>query len=187
MSMREQFVKTVEALLATDQRLLVLLGDIGVRGFRNAFKLFPGRIYNIGIIEQSTVSLASGLSMEGFIPLVHTIAPFLVKRVTEQLKNDFCYQGLGGNFVSVGASYDYAALGRTHHCPADVGILKNLPGMEIVLPGTAKEFDLLFRASYSDNKPTYFCLSEWENPQSFASGFVKAEVVKKEGWLRWWR
>jgi transketolase len=179
MNMRAQFVKTVEALLAADERLLVLLGDIGVWGFRNAFNLFPGRIYNIGILEQSTVSLASGLAMEGFIPVVHTIAPFLVERSIEQIKDDFCYQGLGGNFVSVGASYDYAALGCTHHCPADVGILKNLPGMEIVLPGTSGEFDLLFRAGYADHNPTYFRLSERENPESFAVSFGRAEVVKK--------
>ena len=179
MSMRAQFVKTVEGLLAADERLFVLLGDIGVWGFRNAFNLFSGRVYNIGVVEQSTVSLASGLAMEGFIPVVHTIAPFLVERSIEQLKDDFCYQGLGGNFVSVGASYDYAALGCTHHCPADVGILKNLPGMEIVLPGTAIEFDLLFRASYANNNPSYFRLSERENPESFAVGFGRAEVVKK--------
>ena len=179
MNMRAQFVKTVEALLAADERLFVLLGDIGVWGFRNAFNLFAGRVYNIGILEQSTVSLASGLAMEGFIPVVHTIAPFLVERSIEQIKDDFCYQGLGGNFVSVGASYDYAALGCTHHCPADVGILKNLPGMEIILPGTSGEFDLLFRAAYADHNPTYFRLSERENPESFAVSFGRAEVVKK--------
>ena len=165
--------------LEKDERLVLLLGDIGVFGFRKAIKSYPDRVYNIGILEQSTVSLAAGLAMDGLIPVVHTIAPFLIERSLEQIKVDFCYQKLGGNFISVGASYDYAALGCTHHCPADVGILRNLPGMEIIVPGTSSEFDTLFRQTYSDQNPTYFRLSERENPLSYNVRFGKAEIVKK--------
>lgn len=179
MNMRQQLVQTVESILAQDDRLVLLLGDIGVFGFRKAFELFKNRVYNIGILEQSTISLAAGLSMEGFVPVVHTIAPFIVERSFEQLKIDFCYQQLGGNFISVGSSYDYAALGCTHHCPGDVGILKNLPGMEIILPGTAGEFDSLFRQVYANNNPTYFRLSERENRTQYNVKFGKAEVVKQ--------
>jgi len=177
--MRKQFVKTVESILAQDEKTILLLGDIGVFGFKKAFELFPERVLNIGILEQSTIGLAAGLSMQGFIPIVHTIAPFLVERSIEQLKDDFCYQKLGGNFVSVGSSYDYAALGCTHHCPGDVGMLKNIPGMEIALPGSAEEFDKLFRKSYANGKPTYFRLSERQNSKSRNVKFGKAEIVKK--------
>jgi len=177
--MRKQFVKTVESILEQDEKAILLLGDIGVFGFKKAFELFPDRVLNIGILEQSTIGLAAGLSMQGFIPIVHTIAPFLVERSIEQLKNDFGYQQLGGNFVSVGASYDYAALGCTHHCPGDVGMLKNIPGMEIALPGSAEEFDKLFRQSYANGKPTYFRLSERQNSKSSNVKFGKAEIVKK--------
>ena len=179
MNMRQQLVQTVESKLAQDERLVLLLGDIGVFGFRKAFKSFVNRVYNIGILEQSTISLAAGLSIEGLIPVVHTIAPFIVERCLEQLKIDFCYQKLGGNFISVGSSYDYAALGCTHHCPGDVGILKNLPGMEIILPGTAGEFDILFREAYENGNPTYFRLSESQNSTEHKVNFGKAEVVKK--------
>src|SRR3989338_1343239 len=103
--MRKQFVKTVESILAQDEKAMLLLGDIGVFGFKKAFELFSERVLNIGILEQSTIGLAAGLSMQGFIPIVHTIAPFLVERSIEQLKDDFCYQKLGGNFVSVRSSY----------------------------------------------------------------------------------
>lgn len=177
--MRKQFVKTVESLLEQDEKIVLLLGDIGVFDFRKSFEAFPERTYNIGILEQSTIGLAAGLSIDGFIPIVHTIAPFLVERSFEQLKNDFCYQKLGGNFVSVGASYDYAALGCTHHCPGDVGILKNIPGMEIVLPGTAKEFDTLFRESYRNGNPTYYRLSEKTNKTDHPVKFGEAKVIQK--------
>jgi transketolase len=177
--MRKQFVNTVESQLRNDKRIVLLLGDIGVFGFRNAFKEFSDRVFNIGILEPATVSLASGLAKTGLIPIIHTIAPFLIERSFEQIKIDFGYQCLGGNFIGVGASYDYASLGCTHHCPADIGLLQNIPGMEIVVPGTGVEFDALFKESYDDGHPTYFRLSERENSVSQAVKFGKANVLKK--------
>jgi transketolase len=64
--------------------------------------------------------------MENRIPFVHTIAPFVVNRAYEQIKIDLCYQNLNVNLVTVGGSIDYAALGSTHHCPEDIGILTKL-------------------------------------------------------------
>ena len=118
--MRKQLVKSVSNLLVNDKNTILLLGDIGVFGFRDSFKEYPDRVYNIGILEQSTISLSSGLSSVGLIPIVHTIAPFLVERCLEQLKVDFGYQELNGNFISIGSSYDYSSLGGTHHCPGDI-------------------------------------------------------------------
>lgn len=179
MSMRKQFVRTLEERLSADPSLVLLLGDIGVFGFKNAFQDFPNRVFNIGILEQATVGLAAGLAKTQLIPVVHTIAPFLVERSLEQLKIDFGYQRLGGNFVSVGASYDYASLGCTHHCPGDVAVLQTIPGMEIVVPGTAAEFDRLFNDCYANGRPTYFRLSERENTQSRNVTFGKAEVIQR--------
>ncbi len=179
MSMRKQFVITTEELLKNDDKLIVLLGDIGVFGFNKSFINYPDRIYNIGILEQSTIGIAAGLAMSGFIPVVHTIAPFIVERGLEQLKLDFGYQQLGGNFISVGSSYDYAALGCTHHCPADIGTLLNIPEMEIIIPGTSEEFDKLFKQAYKDNHPTYYRLTERENNSSQKVRFGQAEIIKK--------
>ena len=64
--MRKQFVRTVEDLMAKDERLVLLLGDIGVFGFRNAFQRFPTRTYNIGVCEQAMTGLAAGLSNTGW-------------------------------------------------------------------------------------------------------------------------
>lgn len=177
--MRKQFVKTVEDLMALDERLIVLLGDIGVFGFRNAFKLYPDRIYNIGICEQAMTSLGAGLAKECFIPIIHSIAPFVVERCYEQLKIDFIYQNLQANIVSVGSSYDYAGLGYTHYCPGDVLVLKALPGIEIVVPGTAAEFDHLFRTAYNDGKLTYFRLSERCNNKDHEVEFGQATVIRR--------
>jgi len=158
--MRKQFVKTAEAVAEHDERLVLLLGDIGVFGFQNVFSKYPERVYNIGICEQAFTSLAAGISKMNLIPLVHSIAPFVVERCFEQLKIDFGYQRLRGSFVSIGASYDYAALGCTHHCPGDIALLKTIPGMNIIVPGSDRDFDVLFRAAYSGHNPNYFRLTE---------------------------
>ena len=177
--MRNQFVKTITEIMEKDEKLYLLLGDIGVWGFRHVLEQYPDRAKNIGICEQATIGLAAGLAMTGFIPIVHTIAPFLVERAYEFLKVDFGYQRLGGNFVSVGASFDYNKLGSTHHCPADVAILSQIPNMQIVVPGHPKEFDILFKQSYKNNQPTYYRLSEHVNADHFGVNF--GEVLPLHG------
>jgi transketolase len=176
--MRKQLGQTVEEILKSDNKTVLLFGDVGTYGFRNAQAQFPERVHNVGILEQSMVSMAAGLAMQDFIPIVHTIATFLVERSLEQIKDDFGYQRLGGNFVSIGASYDMASWGCTHQCPGDIGILKNVPEIEIVVPGTASEFDNLFKQSYNNGHPTYFRLSNKNNAESHKVKFGKAYVVK---------
>jgi transketolase len=177
--MRKQFVNTIQDIMSKDNNLCLLLGDIGVFGFRNCFEQHPSRTYNIGILEQSTIGLASGLSKTNIIPVVHTIAPFLVERAFEQLKIDFGYQNLNGNFVTIGNSYDYAGLGCTHHCPADVSVLSTIPNFQITTPGNSKEFDYLFNKTYNNGAPTYFRLSEYEHNLEFDIEFGKANLIKQ--------
>src|SRR5579875_123685 len=175
-TMRQQMVQTLSELLETDERLTLVLGDISVEAFNAA--LHSERIINVGIMEQTMTSVAAGMALEGFIPVLHSITPFLVERPFEQIKDDFCYQELGGNFISTGASYDYSTEGMTHHGPGDVQILRSLPGMQIAVPGTAGEFDRLFRESYANGSPTYYRLSASTNPVEYPVHFGKLEVLQ---------
>lgn len=176
--MRAQFVKTMTDLIVEDPKAVLLLGDIGVHGFRHLLQNHTDRAYNIGILEQASIGLAAGMAMNDLIPVFHTIAPFIVERAYEQLKVDFGYQNLNGSFVSVGASYDYAGLGCTHHCPADVGVLKLIPNMSIICPGTATEFDTLFKEGFRKVGPKYFRLSEVQNEQSYDVSLGQANILQ---------
>ncbi|HLI89124.1 MAG TPA: transketolase C-terminal domain-containing protein [Ktedonobacteraceae bacterium] len=178
-TMRQQMGLTIEELFEQDERLALVLAEISTDFFRRLLREHPQRALNLGILEQTMISVAAGMAMEGFIPVVHSITPFLVERPYEQIKDDFCYQRLGGNFISTGGSYDYSTEGMTHHGPADVPILRNLPGMQIVVPGTPREFDRLFRAAYANGAPTYFRLSVTSNPVEYPVTFGKLEVVKR--------
>jgi len=176
--MRAQMAATLNDLFAEDPRLVMILADISAGYFDQAMDAFPDRCVNVGIMEQTAVSVAAGFALEGFIPVFHSIAPFAVERPFEQWKDDFAYQGLGGNVISVGASYDYGTDGMTHFAPGDVPILLSLPGMEVVVPGTAAEFDTLFRQSYADGAPTYYRLSTQPNRQDRHVEFGKLDVVR---------
>jgi transketolase len=130
-------------------------------------------------MEQTMVSVAAGMALEGFIPILHSIVPFLVERPFEQIKDDFCYQRLQGNFIGTGASYDYSTEGMTHHGTGDVPILHSLPGMQIVVPGTAREFDCLFREGYANASPTYYRMSSKNNPVEQDVSFGNLNIVKR--------
>lgn len=175
--MRAQLHKTVKKLFLKNKKIFLILGDIGVYGFKDLLK--SKRAVNIGILEQATISFASGLSKVGFIPIVHTIATFMVGRAFEQLKLDFGYNQLNGNFISVGASYDYAALGCSHHCPEDINLLKNIPNMQIIVPGNSHEFDRIFSECYMKNLPKYFRLSSEENKLQCNVKFGKGIILNQ--------
>jgi len=176
--MRKMFVDVASEIIAQDPKTVLLLGDIGVYGFRHLATVYSNRIFNMGIAEQSLIGVAAGMSMSGLTPIVHTIAPFLIERPLEQLKIDFGYQRNAGNFVSVGASYDYSKLGATHHAPADVLTLLGIPGFQIIVPGTAAEFSSLMLSNYNNGKANYFRLSEKENEFSIDLEIGKGKVVK---------
>lgn len=161
-TMRQAFVETVSALLDSNESIVLLLGDISVHAFAAAKARHPKRVINCGVNEQSMVSMGAGLARAGMYPIMHTIAPFLVERAFEQIKIDFGYQRLPGCFVSVGASYDYATMGATHHVPGDVALLLTVPGVEIYVPGHADEVARLL-PKIADGALAYVRLSEATN------------------------
>ena len=161
--MRRAAVEAIVDLFREDERTAIVLAEISTDLFEPAFRHDPHRAVNVGIMEQSMVGVAAGFALEGFRPVVHTIAPFLAERALEQVKLDFGYQQLEGLFVSTGASYDYSASGMTHHAPGDVAALATVPGLEAIVPGTRDEAAALVRATHGNGRPTYLRTSVAEN------------------------
>lgn len=181
--MREEFADTMLEIGKKDENLIVLIGDISHFILQPFARECFGRFYNIGICEQSIVNMAAGLSKLGFYPVIHTISPFIVERSFEQIKLDFGYQKLGVNIVTVGSAFDYGALGCTHHCYDDFALLKNIPEMQIIYPASCKEFNLLFKQTYNNKKPTYFRIPESQHNFEFENDEIKfgKGILIKEG------
>ena len=146
--MRNQFPKTCMDLMDKDERVIVVLGDIGVFAFKDVMAKYPKRCFNIGICEQSMVSMCAGLAMAGFIPIVHTISPFLVARAYEQIRDDFAFQKLNGVFVGVDVYTTSPNLGLTHSCPEDIALMS--PFMKTFEPQSPEELDGVLRDHYQE-------------------------------------
>jgi len=179
--MRKQFKDTMLDLAEKDERIVLIFGDISVYLFREFQSRFPDRFFNMGICEATLVSVASGLSSQGFIPVVHSIAPFVTERAMEQIKLDFVYNKFPGNIVSTGATFDYAWDGATHHAWMDLGALRMLPSFEVIQPGSKKETDVLLRHWYASGNSTYFRLSDHEHGLDLDLPSGKGIVVRDTG------
>lgn len=175
--MRKQFARTMQEL-GLDERLVILIGDISHYLLKDFEAKYPQRFYNMGVAEQAMMSMAAGLAMRDFIPVVHSITPFVTERCFEQIKDDLCYQRLGVKIISVGSGFDYAALGCTHHCYDDIAILRSLPHMQVVYPASPKEFDVLFRETFTNGSPTYFRLPARTHSLETHPRFGEAEKLK---------
>ena len=71
-----------------DPRYYLLINDSGFGKTDEIQKLFPPRVFNLGIMEQATVGIASGMAQSGLIPVIYSIAAFLVFRAYEQIRVD---------------------------------------------------------------------------------------------------
>jgi transketolase len=153
--------------------------DIGMWAIQDILEKYPDRATNIGIYEDGMFSMMAGMAMRGLVPTVFGIQPFLVERTLEQIKMDFAYQKVGVNVVGTGAAIDYTKYGYSHYCAEDIGIIKMIPGVEFVAPGTAIQFSQLFKQSYRDGNPTFFRISDHPNEYQCDVEFGKAFVVKR--------
>jgi transketolase len=166
--MRAAFVEAMKVAIPRDDKLILLLGDIGVHAMRDVQP--AARVINFGIREQGMVNVAAGLATQGFYPIVHTIEPFLCERALEQIKL-FAYNGLRGMFVTVGGSYDYSGLGCTHHCPAGPGNMLAIPGMQVHTPATSQYVDHVFNTELNAKGLAYMRLIDGPQGDGYASHY----------------
>ncbi len=109
--MRRKFGKIISDLAKKDDKIFLIVGDIGFGIFDDFRKNHPKRFLNLGICEQSIIGVASGMALSGLKPWVYTITPFLIERPFEQIKLDINQQK--ANVKLVGFA-DYPTLGPTH-------------------------------------------------------------------------
>lgn len=161
---RARFYRVMPSLLAGDQRLVLVLAEIGA-GYLDVAAGSPvaERVINVGIREQLMVGLAGGLALAGLRPVVHTFAPFLVERPFEQVKLDFEHQGTGAVLVSAGGSYGWPQGGQTHFGHRDVALLDTLEGWTVHVPGHPDEAEQLLRRALAGSGRVYLRLDQVSN------------------------
>jgi transketolase len=120
---------------------------------------FPERVLEVGIAEQNLISVSAGLAVRGKIPFAIGMAPFVTMRCFEQIRDDVAY---GKRNVKIIAAYSggisMSDQGVTHHAIEDVGLMRMIPGMTVIMPSDASETEKAIRAAAAHDGPVYICL-----------------------------
>lgn len=162
--MRTAFFETLEQLAEADNRIHLVVGDVGYGAVSSFCKRFPSRFLNAGIAEQHMIGLATGMALSGKIVFVYSLANFPVLRCLEQIRNDVCYHKANVKIVSGGAGLSYGSLGMTHHATEDMAVMRATPGMVVVAPGDPLEAKCAVRALTEQQGPAYLRLGRTGEP-----------------------
>jgi transketolase len=126
-----------------DERIVLLICDMGFGVADNFKKELPERIFNVGIMEQGVVGIAAGMAMSGLLPIVYSMVNFLAFRAIEQVRNDVVLQNLNVKLLATGANNHFTFLGKSHCCGEDDKKIMELINIKVFDPyenGTAFDF-----------------------------------------------
>lgn len=163
--MRNLFVKTLIEEARKNDKIWVITPDLGYSVLEPFQQEFPDRFLNTGITEQVSVGIAAGLALNGKIPYVYSIMPFVTSRPFEQIKVDCAYMNTNVRLVGVGGGFAYGPAGATHHSIDDLGIMRILPNMSVVAPGDLTETEELTRYSVKHQGPMFIRLNRKGEPR----------------------
>lgn len=115
--MRTNFINQLIEEARRNEKIFLLVGDLGYHVIEPFAEEFPDRFLNVGIAEQNMAGIAAGLAMTGYNVYFYSIGNFPTIRCLEQIRNDIAYHQANVKVVSVGAGYAYGSLGATHQQP----------------------------------------------------------------------
>lgn len=162
--MRAAFIRTLIESARADERIFLLVGDVGYSLVEPFAQEFPGRFVNIGIAEQNMTGIATGLALSGKVVFTYSLANFPTLRCAEQIRNDVCYHNANVKVVASGGGLAYGSLGTTHHVTEDIAIMRALPNMTVIAPGDPVESALATRAMAESPGPCYLRLAKTGDP-----------------------
>jgi len=158
--MRTAFVETLTDLMRKHRDIVTLTPDMGFSVFEGIQKEFPKRFFNTGVTEQSTISLAAGLSMLGFKVFVYAQAIFMTLRCLEQVRLDVAYEKANVKIIGTAGGFWLNQLGVSHFSLEDVGAMRLLPNMTILTPGDPYEAQWATRKGFDIDGPVYVRLAK---------------------------
>jgi len=162
--MRTAFINQLIEEASKNDRIFLLVGDLGFSVVEPFAERFPNQYLNVGIAEQNMAGMAAGLAMEGYIVYIYSIGNFPTLRCMEQIRYDICYHNLNVTVVAVGGGYAYGALGASHHATEEIGMLRTIPNMVVCAPGDPEEAKVITTFTANYNGPCYIRLGKAGEP-----------------------
>lgn len=162
--MRTAFIETLLDLARDDDRIVLMVGDLGFGVVTPFMEELPGQFVNAGVGEQNMTGMAAGMALSGKIVFTYSIANFPVLRCLEQIRNDICYHNARVRVVPIGGGMAYGALGPSHHATEDIAVVRALPNLTVVAPGDPVETRLATQALIEHEGPAYLRLGRAGEP-----------------------
>lgn len=151
---RSGFGDAMTELGKTHPNVVALTADLAGSLKLNAFiKNHPDRFFQCGIAEANMMGIAAGLTIGGKIPFTSTFANFSTGRVYDQIRQSIAYSGKNVKICASHAGLTLGEDGATHQILEDIGLMKMLPGMTVIVP-----------CDYNQTKAATKAIADYEGP-----------------------
>lgn len=178
---REAYGKALVDLGTQNDKVVVLDADLAGATMTKYFKAaHPDRFYDCGIAEANMMNIGAGLSTMGLIPFCSTFAMFGAGRAYEQIRNSIAYPKFNVKICCSHAGVSVGEDGGSHQSIEDIGLMRMIPGMTVIVPADANEARKATFALAEFQGPVYMRLARlatpvFENDYPFEIG--KANVL----------
>ncbi len=155
---RSEFVDVLMELAKKDQKIVLIIPDVGFNYIDEFSKRFPDRFFNFGVTEQSTMIIAAGLALSDFKPYVYSMINFVTFRPYEAVRNAVCLHNANVKIIGVKGSEKYKFLGFSHNLIAEneeIKVLEHLPNLKSFIVNNPEGVKKVILETYKMNSPCY--------------------------------
>jgi transketolase len=167
----QRFSETLEEIINSDPNVVYIDADL-MASLKTAdlWKKYPKRVFNTGIQEANMVGVAAGLYLAGFKPYIHSFAPFITRRVFDQVFISIAYAGKSVRLIGSDAGIAATDNGGTHMCFEDIALVRTIPNACIVDVSDGEMFSFFLRALKDRPGLTYFRTARRGVPDIYPEG-----------------
>lgn len=156
---RKAFIPLLFEEMGKNEDIIVVTGDLGYKQFDQFRIVYQDRFINVGAAEQLLLGVGIGLALEGKIPILYSMTPFLIYRPFEFIRNYVDYENIPVKLCGSGRNKDYDWLGWSHWATDDKAHLSGFKNIKKYWPKDAKETQDKFHEIIYNNKPCYLNMS----------------------------
>lgn len=180
---REAYGKALVELAAVNEKVVVLDADLAGATMTKYFKAAcPERFFDCGIAEGNMMNIGAGLSTMGLVPFCSTFAMFGAGRAYEQIRNSIAYPKFNVKICCSHAGVSVGEDGGSHQAIEDIGLMRMIPGMTVIVPADAKEARKATFALAAFEGPAYMRLARLATPvfdEEYPFEIGKANVLRE--------
>ena len=186
--MRPTLAKCLIETASKNNKIIFLTADLGFGVFDEFREKFPERYINVGIAEAGMVSVAAGLAAEGFVPVVYSIASFLLPKTFEQIKLLSVYNENKLIVIGAGGGLSYSMSGPSHHSLDDLALALLIPKINVFCPSGPDSLRLVLDESLNSNESSYIQIGKFGEPnyprltlsENSTTGFISCGVIAND-------